>query len=110
VIVAAGHICVFLPKFHPELNPIEMYWGWIKRYFRERATGNFATAQRLIVEALDACPLITIRRFFRRVDRYMSVYRHGATGRLAEFAVKKYRSHRGITKEDLAVAEEAYKP
>ena len=22
-----GHICVFLPKFHPELNPIEMVWA-----------------------------------------------------------------------------------
>jgi hypothetical protein len=25
-----GHICKFLPKFHCELDPIEMYWGWAK--------------------------------------------------------------------------------
>lgn len=30
VIEEAGHICHFLPKFHCELNPIEMYWGWMK--------------------------------------------------------------------------------
>ena len=30
VIEAAGHKCYFLPKFHCELNPIEMYWGWTK--------------------------------------------------------------------------------
>ncbi|KIJ25471.1 hypothetical protein M422DRAFT_273562, partial [Sphaerobolus stellatus SS14] len=30
VIEAAGHKCFFLPKFHCELNPIEMYWGWTK--------------------------------------------------------------------------------
>ena len=30
VIEAAGHKCYFLPKFHCELNPIEMYWGWVK--------------------------------------------------------------------------------
>ena len=26
----------------------------------------------------------------------MDIYRHGITGRLAEYAVKKYRSHRKI--------------
>jgi hypothetical protein len=25
-----GHICLFLPKFHCELNPIEMVWAQIK--------------------------------------------------------------------------------
>jgi hypothetical protein len=24
IITAAGHLCIFLPKFHCELNPIEM--------------------------------------------------------------------------------------
>jgi hypothetical protein len=27
-----GHSCLFYPKYHCELNYIEMYWGWAKRY------------------------------------------------------------------------------
>jgi len=28
------HRCLFLPKFHPELNYIESYWGRMKYYVR----------------------------------------------------------------------------
>jgi hypothetical protein len=53
------------------------------------------------------CPGQVIRRFIRRATRYASVYRLGATGPLADFAVKKYkyRSHRKISLQDLLVAE-----
>jgi hypothetical protein len=27
---ARGHVCIFYPKFHCELNPIEMLWGYGK--------------------------------------------------------------------------------
>jgi hypothetical protein len=29
-IESRGHVCMFLPKFHCELNPIEMLWGFAK--------------------------------------------------------------------------------
>nr|GAT46270.1 predicted protein [Mycena chlorophos] len=106
VVEEAGHICHFLPKFHPELNAIEYYWGWVKRYFRERTNGNSSHARKLLDEALDACPLPTIRRFFRRARRYLSVYELGATGINAEYAVKKYKSHRGVSQKDLDAAVE----
>jgi hypothetical protein len=37
-----GHICLFLPKFHCKLNPIEMLWGYVK--YRE----SYLTGYKLI--------------------------------------------------------------
>ncbi|RDX46401.1 hypothetical protein OH76DRAFT_1457190 [Lentinus brumalis] len=105
IIEEAGDVCHFLPKFHPELNPIEYYWGWAKNYFRERSTGNFAKAKALVMESLNNCPLLTIGQFFRRAFRYASVYRLGVTGVAAEYAVWKFKSHRTVRQKDLDVAE-----
>ena len=33
---ARGFKVIFLPKYHPELNPIEMCWGYAKRICREK--------------------------------------------------------------------------
>ena len=30
IIEEAGHVCLFLPRFHCELNAIEMLWGYAK--------------------------------------------------------------------------------
>ena len=30
IIESAGHVCLFLSRFHCELNPIEMLWGYGK--------------------------------------------------------------------------------
>jgi hypothetical protein len=30
IIEDAGNVCLFLPRFHCELNPIEMLWGYGK--------------------------------------------------------------------------------
>ena len=43
VIEAAGHLCIFLPKFHCELNFIEFFWGAMKKYLRDNCDFTFAT-------------------------------------------------------------------
>ncbi|KIM53031.1 hypothetical protein SCLCIDRAFT_99323, partial [Scleroderma citrinum Foug A] len=32
VVESAGHLCIFLPKFHCELNFIKYFWGVTKWY------------------------------------------------------------------------------
>ncbi|KAE9385106.1 hypothetical protein BT96DRAFT_1092754, partial [Gymnopus androsaceus JB14] len=93
----AGHKCFFLPKFHCELNPIELVWGQTKRTFREETDGLFAMAKKLVPKSLDSITITNIRRYFQHCYRYMDAYgKHGLNIRQAEYAVKKYTSHRRI--------------
>jgi len=52
--------------------------------------------QRVVPTALESVSIITIRKFARKAWRYMDLYRKGITGKLAEYAAKKYKSHRCI--------------
>ncbi|KAF8578106.1 hypothetical protein K439DRAFT_1363037 [Ramaria rubella] len=72
IIKEAGHECIFLPKFHCELNPIEMYWGWIK--YRQVPKKSFKDAKKAAFEALDSCPVDVIQWFINRAWKFMSTY------------------------------------
>ena len=42
----SGHRLIFLPPYSPELNPIENFWSWLKRYLRKTlpSTSSFNDA------------------------------------------------------------------
>ncbi len=75
---------------------IGQYWGWCKRRYREVYKERFEEAKRAARECLDACPEEVICRFFNRSWRFMDAYRRGLTGKAAEWAVRKQKSHRRV--------------
>ena len=90
-IESQGHICIFLPKFHCELNQIEMYWGWAKHSvffsflfpamftrmsaeYRAASDSKFSTTKRIVPEILDSVEVKLLQKFFRKAWRYMDAY------------------------------------
>ena len=41
------HNCIFLQKFHPELNPIERVWGKAKIHSRHHCDYTFVSLRRM---------------------------------------------------------------
>ncbi len=74
------NICLFLPKFHAELNPIERVWQIIKRYVRNyNDEGNLPKVRALYKEAIkeEQLPIKLIRKFIRSMYFYLFEYEQG---------------------------------
>ena len=57
---------------------------------------NFKELQNIVPLALDSVSLPLMRRFWRKSMRYIDAYRRGLSVEQAEYAVKKYKSHRRL--------------
>ena len=100
VVEDAGHHCLFLPKFHPELNFIERYWATIKHWLRYHCDEGGNTMRVRLRKAMSdpkVASLSLLRKHARVSWRYMDAYRKGLSGVVAEYAVKKAKSHRTVS-------------
>ena len=99
-IEAAGHLCIFLPKFHCELNFIEFFWGAVKKYLREHCNYSYSGLQENILKALESVELSTIRKWGHHMIWWMHAYRGGKTGKVQkqvkQFSSWRYDSHRCV--------------
>jgi hypothetical protein len=97
-----GHLLIYLPKFHCELNCIEHLWCSAKAFARKNCTYSFPALKLIVPQALESVTLETYRRQHQRCERHMHAYimrsesDTGLSFEQAQFAVKKYSSHRRI--------------
>ncbi|ORZ33092.1 hypothetical protein BCR44DRAFT_44378, partial [Catenaria anguillulae PL171] len=97
-----GHLVLVLPKFHPELNPIERGWSAITAHCHKNCTFKWETLMTVFDSAIASVSINQIRNYFRVCARFASVYEIvKVNGPLAEHIVRTYRSHRGVAKNDL---------
>ena len=94
---AAGHLADFYPKYHCELNFIERVWGEAKRTLRKDCHFNFQKMAEQVPATIRGVPLLHVRRYHRRAWRYIDAYSKELNGRMAEWAVQKYKGHRKVS-------------
>ncbi|POW01191.1 hypothetical protein PSHT_12661 [Puccinia striiformis] len=100
IIKEAGHVCLFLPKFHCELNPIELLWAYIKA---DKAAGfPFGKTTKPFLKQQDMLALYQQSESFS--GKSIGSTQHtklGLTGPAAQRAMRKYSSHPRIPKDAL---------
>ena len=98
-----GNVCLMLPKFHCELNPMERRWGRAKWYIRRHADRSLPTLRKNVLTALGRS-IIPVRmsvKFECTCMKYMDAYNHSEhqdSFAAAAYvrAQREYKSHRGI--------------
>ena len=73
VIKTAGHLCIFLPKFHC----VEFFWGAVKKCLRDHCDYSYAGLQKNLPDALASVDLKTIQKWEHRMIWWIDAYREG---------------------------------
>lgn len=94
VVEEAGHMCIFLPKYHCELNFIEYFWAAVKRDLREHCDYTFEGLNSRMESALASVTVETIRKWEHRMWRWIEAYSEGLSCKDAQMKVRQYSSTR----------------
>lgn len=94
VIEAAGHMCIFLPKYHCELNFIEYFWGAVKQYLCEHCDYTFSTLQTNLPLALASVSVQLIRKWEHQTWRWIGAYSDGLSSWDAQEKLQAFSSRR----------------
>ena len=91
-----GHICLYLPKYHCEMNPIERNWCHAKKVARQYVNSSVVRLREVVPTSLDAVSIEVMNKFCRTCRDYEMAYRSGCNGKDVELKVKQYKSHRSF--------------
>ena len=75
-----GHSCIFLLKFHCDLNSIERCWGQAKRYTQAHCNYTIAGRHKNIPQGLDCVTVENVRNYYRKTRYYMFGNLQGVSG------------------------------
>ncbi|CAB1119031.1 unnamed protein product [Ectocarpus sp. CCAP 1310/34] len=91
-----GGVALMLPKFHCELNPIELVWGRSKWWVRRNCKYTIACLRENVSKSYGVhnLSLDIVQKFCRKVANFHAVYDAGLTGAEAVEAQEKCKSHR----------------
>ncbi|CAE6445240.1 unnamed protein product [Rhizoctonia solani] len=91
-----GTQVIFLPKYHCELTMIEQCWGFAKRDYRDNPpNSNPKVLKANALKAVNLVPILSMRKFGARAQRFVDGYHSGMNGSQAiGWATKVFRHHR----------------
>lgn len=96
-IEARGHLVMFYPKFHCELNFIEYFWASCKRFTRDNCNYRLEGLRRTIPDAMASVSSSTIAKYFAKVKRILLAYQEGIEIGSSAYKERVYKSHRRVT-------------
>jgi hypothetical protein len=73
-----------------------IYGGYCKNIARNECDFTFETLEKIVPQTISNVPITIIRKFARKCYRYMHACLLGLSPKQAEYAVKKYSSHRRL--------------